>query len=99
MFVNGMCGPYTSLFTKSQSPTSSAGTMLGEGMRYASMRKVRRKRNNRTAPPIPLMLSQSAPRRLAPPFPSRTAATVPFDLGVAAEGGGEVFAFFFFVAM
>src|SRR5688572_26029877 len=94
MLVNGMCGPYTSLFTNNQSPTSNAGTMLGDGMRYASTRNVRRKRNSSTAPPIPLMLSQSAPGRFAPDFPSRAAATVP--LGVAETGA---FAFFFLVAI
>src|SRR5688572_12003253 len=71
-----------------------AGTMLGDGIRYASIRNVRRKRNSRTAPPIPLTFSQRAPRRCGPDFDCRTAATVFLALGVAAALGVT---FFFFV--
>src|SRR5688500_12105322 len=59
MFVNGRCGPYTSLFTNSQSPTSSAGIMLPDGMRNASMKNVRMKRKITSAPAIDFTFSQS----------------------------------------
>src|SRR5688500_6403123 len=58
MFVNGRCGPYTSLFTNSQSPTSSAGIMLPDGMRNASMKNVRMKRKITRTPAIDFTFSQ-----------------------------------------
>ena len=70
--------------------------MLGEGMRYASTRNVRKNRNRRTAPRMPLMFSQSVPERLPPVLPSRMAATLPFPWAGTAAG---VFAFFFLVAI
>src|SRR3982751_6356017 len=54
-----MCGPYTSLFTNSQSPTSNAGIMLPEGMRNASTKNVRMKRKITSAPAIDFTFSQS----------------------------------------
>src|SRR5688572_27017390 len=59
MFVNGRWGPYTNLFTNSQSPTSSAGIMLPDGMRNASMKNVRMKRKITSAPAIDFTFSQS----------------------------------------
>src|SRR5690349_24968470 len=52
-----MCGPYTSLLTKSQSPTSSVGIMLPDGMRNASTKNVRMTRKMRSAPAIDLTFS------------------------------------------
>ena len=50
--------------------------MLPEGMRYASKKKARMKRNIRIALPIPFTFSQTETRDArAPPFPARTAAT------------------------
>ena len=39
-FVNGIVGPYASLLTNSQSPMSSVGIMLPDGMRNASTNSV-----------------------------------------------------------
>jgi len=55
--VKGMCGPYTSLFTNSQSPTSSVGIMLPDGMRNASTKNVRMKRKITSAPAIDFTFS------------------------------------------
>ena len=72
-----MCGPYTSLFTNSQSPTSSAGIMLPDGMRNASTKNVRMNRKIRSAPAIDLTFSHSVTgsARCGFAFP-RAAATV-----------------------
>src|SRR5688500_2375268 len=77
MRVKGTCGPYTSLFTNSQSPMSSDGIMLPDGMRNASMRKARRRRKSASAPAIDLKLSHAtlAPELRARPRP-RAAATL-----------------------
>src|SRR4029450_2713793 len=86
MFVNGMCGPYTSLLTNSQSPTSSAGIMLPDGMRNASTKNVRMNRKMRSAPAIDFTFSQSVAGtgRLGFALP-RAAAT----LELFAGGGGR----------
>jgi hypothetical protein len=55
--VNGTCGPYASLFTNSQSPTSSVGIMLPDGIRYASKRNVRMKKKIASVQTMALMLS------------------------------------------
>ena len=77
MFVNGTCGPYTSLLTQSQAPTSSAGIMLPDGMRNASTKKVRMKRKISSAPAIDFTFSQivAGSARFVFAFP-RAAATV-----------------------
>src|SRR5215204_45142 len=77
MRVNGTCGPYTSLFTNSQSPTSSVGIMLPDGMRNASTRKARSRRKIASAPAIDLKFSHAAlpPEPRARPRP-RAAATL-----------------------
>src|SRR5215203_5831473 len=77
MRVNGTCGPYTSLFTNSQSPTSSVGIMLPDGMRNASTRKARSRRKIASAPAIDLKFSHAArpPEPRARPRP-RAVATL-----------------------
>src|SRR5919112_3844759 len=82
-----MCGPYTSLFTNSQSPTSSAGIMLPDGMRNASTKNVRMKRKITSAPAIDLTFSQSVDGswRFAFALP-RAAATLELF-----EGGADRF--------
>src|SRR5829696_470138 len=79
-----MCGPYTSLFTNSQSPTSSAGIMLPDGMRNASTKNVRMKRKITSAPAIDFTFSQSVAgsARLAFTLP-RAAATLELLAGGA----------------
>jgi hypothetical protein len=51
------------LLTNSQSPTSSDGIMLPEGMRNASMKKVRMMRKRRTVPANARTVSQTPPAR------------------------------------
>src|SRR5215207_2322466 len=89
MRVNGMCGPYTSLFTNSQSPTSSAGIMLPDGMRNASMKNVRMNRKISSAPAIDFTFSQSVTgsARCGLAFP-RAAATLELLVGL---GGADRF--------
>src|SRR4051812_15993379 len=83
-----MCGPYTSLFTKSQSPTSGVGIMLPDGMRNASTKNVRMKRKITSAPAIDFTFSQSVAgsARLGFALP-RAAAT----LELLVVGGAERF--------
>src|SRR5215218_5033119 len=85
MRVNGMWGPYTSLFTNSQSATSSVGIMLPDGMRNASTRNVRMTRKIAKVPRSARAPSHQPPedaeagRRAPPPRlgarPERTSAT------------------------
>src|SRR5450755_2620424 len=75
--VNGMCGPYTSLFTNSQSPMSIVGIMLPDGIRYASIRNVRSTRKIAIVPAADLNISQTRRRLQSPPdLPPRAAATL-----------------------
>src|ERR1035437_303590 len=75
-----------SLFTKSQSPISSDGIMLPDGMRYASMKNVRRKRKIASVPATDLVNSQSL-RGLYHGFAPRprAAATTFSFLGLSAD--------------
>src|SRR5512138_465815 len=77
-----MCGPYTSLFTNSQSPTSSVGIMLPDGMRNASTKNVRMKRKMRSAPAMDFTFSHrvAGRGRFAFALPS-AAATVELFAG------------------
>src|SRR6476659_8331805 len=82
--VNGMCGPYTSLFTNSQSPTSSAGIMLPDGMRNASTKNVRMNRKITNAPAIDFTFSQSVTGSVRFVFAlPRAAATLELFVGGA----------------
>src|SRR5258708_410106 len=76
--VNGTCGPYTSLLTKSQSPMSSDGIMLPDGIRYASTKNVRRNRKMAIVPAIDLIHSQNLPALIREPPPPRRAAATAF---------------------
>src|SRR6185503_10237781 len=82
-----MCGPYTSLFTNSQSPTSSVGIILPDGMRNASTKNVRMKRKITNAPAMDFTFSQSVAGsgRLGFALP-RAAATLEL---LGAEAGGD----------
>ena len=88
--VSGTCqrmrGPYTSLLTKSQSPTRSVGTMLSDGMRNASTNTARMKRKIASAPASDFRLSQS--HRPAPGLRGRRASATTFRVGL---GGGTRF--------
>src|SRR6185436_10927634 len=90
MFEKGTCGPYTSLLTKSQSPTSSAGIMLPDGMRNASTKNARMKRKISSAPAIDFTFSQSVAgsARFVFALP-RAAATV--ELFELFAGGADRF--------
>src|SRR4051812_41429658 len=77
MFVPGTCGPYATLFTNSQSPTSNVGIMLPEGMRYASRQNVRMTRKMASVVRIAMKLSHPPPFDRRPFFPDRSAATLP----------------------